>query len=79
MPPNEAFTTEKMSLLVSFAADPAPFHSPDENYASQLNTVVGILKELHADFAADLETLWTTEGHRQRLHESQGVSVQSTI
>ena len=79
LPSTGAFSAEKLSLLTSFAADPAPFQSPDKNYASQLDTVVGILKEMYANFAADLETLWTTEGQRQRGHELLVASKQTTI
>jgi hypothetical protein len=78
LPSNAALKSEKLSLLARFA-DPAPFQSPDKNYASQLDTVVGILKEMYANFATDLETLWTTEGQRQRQHESLVANKQTTI
>ena len=54
LPQNGAIAAENCHC--SLRLDRAPFESPDKNYESQLDTVVGILRDM---FANDEEWLWT--------------------
>ena len=74
-PPNGFSTAEKLSLFASFVEDLVPFHSPDKNHESQLDTVVAILKEVYANFAADFETLWTASASARVIACQQQTSI----
>jgi len=76
LPGSHSLSEKQLSLLATFAD---PFVSPDAHYASQLDTVIGILAEMYSTFSGDLETLWTTEGARQRSHEELVANKQQSI
>ena len=52
-------------------------HESRQESRISVGKVVGISKEIHAMFADFLETHWTTEGQRQRQHESLVASKQT--
>merc|ERR1719414_1918429 len=62
LPSNRALSMEQLSLLNAAANNP--------DYASQTDTVIGVLKEIYQNMVGDLEEIHTLEAAANRRYES---------